>query len=299
MPAFDHIAIIYNPNSTGDAPKLAKTLKGKIDRNRTSIGTMATLTPTKHAGHAIELAKKVALSYRRPLIVSVSGDGGYNEVINGAMQAKAHTKSARPVTAVVGAGNANDHRRVVRKDPLIDLIKRAEPKPIDLIRISAKATGFSLERYAHSYIGYGVTPQVGHELNKHGKSLYHEIKSVLKTYRTYAPFRIEHGGTERVLDNLVFANINEMAKFIKLDEKNTMHDDMFEVIELRHRSKLRMLGTLLRAAVVGFKNPPSYSRYELKSFDKLPIQLDGEVEWLPKDCTSVITSEHGAIDSLF
>lgn len=299
MSAFDHIAIIYNPNSTGDAPKLARNLKRQIDRNRTSIGTTATLTPTERAGHAIDLAKKVGLSYRRPLIISVSGDGGYNEVINGAMQAKSRSKSARPVTAVVGAGNANDHRRVMRKDPLIDLIKRAQPKPIDLIHISAEAKDFFLSRYAHSYIGYGVTPQVGHELNKHGKSLYLEIKSILKTYRNYAPFRIERDGTQRLLDNLIFANINEMAKFIKLDEKNTMHDDRFEVIELRHRSKLRMLSTLLRVAIIGFKNPPSYSRYELTSLDKLPIQLDGEVEWLPKDCEAVVTSEHAAIDSLF
>lgn len=299
MRSFDHIAIIYNPNSTGDAPKLAHELKQQIDRNPTSIGVKAKLTPTKHAGHAIDLARGVALKHKRPLIVSVSGDGGYNEVINGAMQAKEQSNSAQPVTAVVGAGNANDHQRVVRKKPLIDLIKQAQPKPIDLIHISASAKDFSLGRYAHSYIGYGVTPQIGHELNKHGKSLYHEIKSILKTYRTYAPFTIERQGERLLLDNLVFANINEMGKFIKLDDENTMHDDQFEVIELHHRSKLHMLGTLLRAAIVGFKDPPSYSRYELKSFDKLPIQLDGEVEWLPKSCKAVVTSKHAAIDSLF
>lgn len=299
MQSFDHIAIIYNPNSTGDAPKMANRLRSQIDRNTRTIGTKAVLTPTKHAGHAIELARNIALKHRRPLIISVSGDGGYNEVINGAMQAKSESKSARPVTAVVGAGNANDHRRVVRKDPLIQLIKQAQPKPIDLIRISAQAKDFSLSRYAHSYIGYGVTPQVGHELNKHGKSLYHEIKSIFKTYRDYAPFRIKRNGKQLLLDNLIFANINEMAKFIKLDEENTIHDDRFEVIELRHRSKLRMLGTLLRVALIGFKNPPSYSHYELKSLDKLPIQLDGEVEWLPQNCAAVVTSEHAAIDSLF
>lgn len=299
MSVFDHIAIIYNPNSTGDAPAMAKNLRTQIDRNRKSIGTKAVLTPTKHARHAITLSRDIALKYKRPLIVSVSGDGGYNEVINGAMEAKNQSTTAQPVTAVVGAGNANDHRRVVRSDPLIELIKKGEPKPLDLIHIKASAKGFTLSRYAHSYIGYGVTPQVGHELNKHGKSLLHEIKSILKTYRSYAPFTIERDGESKVLDNLVFANINEMAKFIKLDEKNTMHDDKFEVIELYHRSKIHMLGTLLRAALIGFKNPPSYSSYELTSKDKLPIQLDGEVEWLPKNCTAVVTSVHEAIDSLF
>ena len=299
MPTFDHIAIIYNPGSTGDAPDMAKNLAEQIDDHHKTIGRKARLTPTKHAGHAIELARDVALKYKRPLIISVSGDGGYNEVINGAMQAKEQSVTAQPVTAVVGAGNANDHRRVMRDRPLIELIKSGNVKSFDLIHIDASAKDFSLSRYAHSYIGYGITPQVGHELNKHGKSLLHEIKSILRTYRTYAPFTIEHGGERHLLDNLLFANINEMAKFIKLDAKNTVHDDKFEVIALRHRSKTRMLFTLLRAAVFGFRDHPSYTHYELKTLKKLPIQLDGEVEWLPKSCTAVITSKHAAIDSLF
>lgn len=299
MPSFDHIAIIYNPNSTGNAAELTEKLRDQIDDHYDAIGTRATLTPTKHAKHAIELAKAVALKHKRPLIVSVSGDGGYNEVVNGAMQAKRSSKKARPVVAVVGAGNANDHRRVMRDDPLIELIRTANIRSFDLLHISAKAQGYSLSRYAHSYIGFGVTPQVGHELNKHGKSLFYEIMTILKTYRIYAPFEIERSGQRTLLDNLVFANINEMAKIIKLDDENTVHDGKFEVIELRHRSKLAMLGTLLRAAVVGFSDPPSYQSYSLKNLKALPIQLDGEIERLPKGCDITITSEPAAIDSLF
>lgn len=299
MPSFDHIAIIFNPGSTGDAPQLAENLAEAIDKNHETIGIKAALTPTEYAGHAIELARDVALKYKRPLIVSVSGDGGYNEVINGAMQAKQQSPNARPVTAVVGAGNANDHRRVMRDEPLIELIKAGEPRSFDLLHIAASAKGYDLSRYAHSYIGFGVTPQVGNELNKHGKSLFQEIKTILKTYRAYAPFTIERDGGKILLDNLLFANINEMAKLIKLDDENTVRDGKFEVIELRHRSKLRMLGTLLRAAVVGLKNTPSYQTYHLKCLEALPIQLDGEIEKLPANCDVTVTSAARAIDSLF
>lgn len=299
MPTFDHIAIIYNPNSTGDAPEMAEDLAKQIDTHADIIGVSAALTPTKHAGHAIELAKAVALKYKRPLIVSVSGDGGYNEVINGAMQAKEKSSKAQPVTAVVGAGNANDHRRVMRDEPLIELIKNGDIRSFDLLHIAAKAKGYSLSRYAHSYIGFGVTPQVGNELNKHGKSLIREIKTILKTYRIYAPFRIQRDGRKMLLDNLLFANINEMAKFIKLDDENTVRDGKFEVIALRHRSKIHMLGTLLRAAVVGFSNTPSHQAYSLTCPDALPIQLDGEIEKLPKNSDVTVTSKHKAIDSLF
>ncbi len=299
MPVFDHIAIIYNPNSTGDAPRMAKRLATQIDHAKETIGTEATLTPTERMGHAIELSRKLSLKHKRPLIVSVSGDGGYNEVVNGAMQAKETSNKARPVVAVVGAGNANDHRRVMRDRPLIELIKAGEPREFDLIHLDARTKGFKTERYAHSYIGFGITPEVGNELNKREKSLWSEISMILHTYRKYAPFHIKQDGDERLLDNLVFANINEMAKIIKLDEKNTVHDDKFEVIELDHRSKLHMFGTLIKAALFGFKNPPSYSAYAFEVLDALPVQCDGEIEKLPAHSRVTITSRHAAIESLF
>lgn len=299
MNVFDHIAIIYNPNSTGDAPKMAEDLARQIDARPKSIGVKAILTPTEAERHAITLAKRIANKHKRPLIVSVSGDGGYNEVVNGAMQAKETSRSANPVVAVVGAGNANDHRRVMRNKPLIELITAGKPKSFDLLHIEAKAKGFSLSRYAHSYIGFGVTPEVGNELNKRDVNLWAEIRMILKTYRIYAPFRIARDEKEYLLDNLVFANINEMAKIIKLDATNDVHDGQFEVISLAHRSKIHMLGTLLRAAVVGFRDHPSYQTYSFKTIDALPIQLDGEIEMLPKDCTITVTSKNNAIDSLF
>lgn len=225
--------------------------------------------------------------------------GGYNEVVNGAMQAKASSRSAQPVVAVVGAGNANDHRRVMRDKPLIDLIKAGDPKPFDLLHIEATAKNFSLSRYAHSYIGFGITPEVGNELNKRDVNLWAEIRMILKTYRIYAPFHIERNNARYVLDNLLFANINEMAKIIKLDDKNTVQDGHFEVIELHHRSKIHMLGTLLKAAVIGFNKPPSFKTYSFKTIDSLPIQLDGEIEKLPEHAAITVTSKHTAIDSLF
>ena len=42
---------------------------------------------------------------------------------------------------------------------------------MDLISISAASQDFELQRYAHSYIGFGITPEIGHELNQHGKKV--------------------------------------------------------------------------------------------------------------------------------
>lgn len=295
MKSFDTIVLIYNPQSTGGASAMAKKLAAQIKK----IGLKPTLTPTKRAGHAAELAASITKKYKRPLIISVSGDGGYNEVINGVMEAKCLRPSARPVVAVAGAGNANDHRRVMRSKSLIKLIERGTPKPLDLIHISAVAHGTKLERYAHSYIGFGLTPEVGHELNLHGKTTFDEMRLVVKTVTQLQPFTIVRDGKKRRSYSLVFANISEMAKFIKLDKTNDVRDDKFEAVEIHHRSKLWLLWELLTSVTMPKKSPPSYSTYSFKTTASQPVQLDGEIEHLPANCSVTITSRADAIESLY
>lgn len=296
---YDHIAILFNPNSTGDAPSMAQQLADEIAKSQADIRCKATLTPTKRAGHAIELAENIALKYKRPLIISVSGDGGYNEVVNGAMRAKAKSSKSNPLVAVVGAGNANDHRRVMRDESLISLIKQAEPRPLDVLRLTAVANNFQLERYAHSYIGLGITSQVGYQLNKHDATFLTEMKLIISTFFKLKPFTVEYDGISRRCDNLIFANINEMAKVVQLDDDNTVRDGKFEVVEMRHTGKLIMLLRLIKAAIFGFRRSPQYSSYSFALPDKNLIQLDGEIEELPAKCMVKIKSMHRAIDSLY
>ncbi|MGB3023485.1 MAG: diacylglycerol kinase family protein [Candidatus Saccharimonadales bacterium] len=299
MSAYDHIAIIFNPKSTGDAPKMAKDLADSVNGHHEIIKRKATLYPTKKAGDAIEIAESIVQKFVSPLIVSVSGDGGYNEVINGVMSGVKHT-SKQPIVAVMAAGNANDHKRVMRGDtPLIRLIKSAEPKSMDLISITAKANDFELFRYAHSYIGFGITPEIGHQLNQHGKSRWNEIWLTLKTLTNFQPFTIVRDGVAKSYDNLVFANINEMAKVVRLDSVNNVQDGKFEVIAIRHRGKLNMIRKMIDAAFHGFHRPPSYTTYSFTTTDAQPIQLDGEIEQLPADCAITIRSHASAITSLF
>jgi diacylglycerol kinase family enzyme len=300
MKVFDHIAIIYNPKSTGDAPKMAKDLFDSVNGHFEVIQKRATLYPTKRAGDAIEISYDIASKYARPLIVSVSGDGGYNEVINGVMAAKKLFPAQKPVVAVMGAGNANDHKRVMRSDtPLIRLIKRAEVKSFDLISLHAKAKDFDLQRYAHSYIGFGITPEVGHALNKHGKSRWNEAWLTFKTLKDFKPFSITRDDVTKLYDSLVFANINEMAKFVKLDSKNTVHDNQFEVVSVRHRGVFHTITSLVSAVVHGFKNAPSFSTFSFSLPEPQLVQLDGEIVELPEKSAVTIKSHHAAIDSLF
>lgn len=292
---FDYIAIIYNPESTGDAPRLAEQLA----KNLANEGFSADINHTKRPKHAISIAERISLKYKRPLIISVSGDGGYNEVINGAMNAKRKSEKAQPVVSVLGAGNANDHYRVMHDSSIVELVKTHSVKPMDLISFHAKSKKTIVERYAHSYIGFGITPEVGDQLNRHGKGLLSELVLILKTFKNFEPFEIIHDKQSRLCDSLIFANINEMAKVVKLDATNTVDDDKFEVIEIAHKSKFRLLLSMVRAAILGFTKPPSYSSYTFQIPKKLAVQSDGEISELPAHSSVTITSHGDAIDSLY
>lgn len=288
--SFDYIAAIFNPNSTNNAASKAAAFRDRAKK----AGLKVHLYETTHAGHAREIAAHLAEKYKRPLIISVSGDGGYNEVINGIMDAK--DKSARePVVAIVAAGNANDHKRLTRGDtPLLTLIKKNQPKPLDLIRVKSKG----IDRYAHSYAGLGITPEVGIELNKHSLSFVKEVGIVLKTFRNFTPFEIIVEGKRRKMGSLVFANVQGMAKVIKLTSKSTLQDGKFDIIRLSYPNKFRFLLSLL---LMTLRPHPSrsMSSFTFTTTSKLPIQLDGEIEKLAARSEVEVTSVKSAVMSLY
>ena len=79
---------------------------------------------TPAAGHARDLARSAAGS-GEPLIVSVSGDGGYNEVVNGVMDGSAAARAGLRVGDVIRAVNG---RQVNDSSDLPPLIGALPPK---------------------------------------------------------------------------------------------------------------------------------------------------------------------------
>ncbi len=228
------------------------------------------LRPTERAGHGREIARDAARA-GHPLVVSVSGDGGYNDVVNGLMDAGADTAYA----AVLAAGNANDHRRVTRERPLADAIVDGDVSRLDLLKMT---TDDGREpRYAHSYIGLGITPTVALELEKGGKGSIREVISTIRTFSRFRPFEIETDAGRESFDSVIFANIREMAKFAVLSDEGRPDDGEFEVIVLRHTAKWRVLATAVRAALRGLGPQPTAREYRFTTVDPMPVQVDGEV----------------------
>jgi diacylglycerol kinase (ATP) len=268
---FERIVLIFNPQSTGNAPQLAEELHADLTRRLPEVPVV--MRPTQRAGHARDLAREAAQT-GRPLIVSVSGDGGYNEVVDGVMQAG----NGQAVCAVKAAGNANDHRRTTAERPLIGAVVAGQVRRIDLLRLTIGDGPDARTRYAHSYIGMGLTPVVAIDLEKGGKGSFREIVSVVRTFARFRPFTIElEGGVRRSFDSLLFANIAEMAKYATLSETGRPDDGRFEVIALPHTAKWRVLGVAVRAATRGLGPQPTAEHYTFTTLKPIPAQLDGEL----------------------
>jgi diacylglycerol kinase (ATP) len=265
---FDSVELFFNPNSTGDAQELAEELHRQLAERLPELP--ATLRPTEHAGHGREIARDAARS-GHPLVVSVSGDGGYNDVVNGLMDANSDTAYA----AVLAAGNANDHRRVTRDRPLADAIVAGDVTRLDLLKMSVDDG--REPRFAHSYIGLGITPTVALELERGGKGSIKEIISTIRTFSKFRPFQIETDSGTESFDSVIFANIREMAKYAVLSEEGSPEDGRFEVIVLRHTAKWRVLAFALRAAIRGLGPQPTARHYRFRAVDPMPVQIDGEV----------------------
>jgi diacylglycerol kinase family enzyme len=270
------VVLIFNPQSTGEAEERADQLRHDLADRAPAL--KVDLQPTEHAGHATELAR-VAAEVGRPLVVSVSGDGGYNEVVNGVMLAG----NERAAGAVLAAGNANDHRRATQERPLAEAICLGNLGRIDLLRLSVKDASREVVRYAHSYIGLGLTPVVAVDLEKGGKGSLREMVTVVRSFARFRPFDIQvEDGTQHRFDSLVFANIAQMAKVAELTEDQGRPDDgMFEVVTLRHRAKWRILATAIKASISGLGKQPSVRSYSFTTVNPMPLQIDGEVIDLP------------------
>jgi diacylglycerol kinase (ATP) len=270
-PPYDRVVVIFNPQSSGDAPRLAEALRADLaDR---LLDVPVEMRPTDHAGHARDLARQAA-GIGRPLIISVSGDGGYNEVVDGVKQAG----NRHAVAAVMAAGNANDHRRTTAERPMADAVLAGQVRRIDLLRLTIGSGPQARVRYAHSYIGLGLTPIVAVDLEKGGKGSVKEIGSVIRTFARFRPFVIElEGGERRRFDSLLFANITGMAKYATLSEARDPDDGRFEVITIAHTSKWRVLGVAVKAATQGLGPQPTATHFGFTPVKPTPLQLDGEL----------------------
>ncbi len=292
---FSHIAIIYNPNSTGDSVRNAKKLhKDLVAKLPKSVRTE--LIPTERAGHGEELARDFSTKHKRSLIVSVSGDGGYNEVVNGVIASGSKTS----VVAVLPSGNANDHAKAISEASLLGRILDPHVIKIDSILVEATVGGVDWKRYAHSYVGFGLTAYIGKKLTENKLNSFNEKWLVLKymvLFRSIS-LKIQPDLRWHKYSSVIFSNIAQMSKVIKLAPEARLRDDRVEVYILRAQSFIRMIFSLLFASTVGLKPTAQVKKLTLRAKRDIAVQLDGEVEVLDAKKKIAVSVARDAIRTL-
>lgn len=285
------IAVIYNPNSTGSSEVLAREFAAQVKARLPKQKVQ--LIETEHAGHGEELGYTLAKASKNPLIISSSGDGGYHDVVNGAMRAK--REGFHATTGLLPAGNANDHYSSLHNVSLVEQIADGASTDIDLLKITSVSGGEKFERYAHSYIGLGFTPFIARELNKNKLNPVNEFFIVLGALMKIKPIRLKIGRKPRYYESIIFSNVDVMSKYLKISQPSSMTDGKFEVTIFKRRNKIRLISLLLRASIKGVKEDKQVKRFSLKTLQKTLVQADGEILTVDANSKVSITIERQAL----
>lgn len=120
------------------------------------------LVTTRHAGHAVTLARQ-AVADGVELLVSVGGDGTHSEIANGVLMAGG--SPGETSLGIVHAGTGGDFRRMIpNADSLkscCEIVRDGSPRLVDVIRATfVSREGRSATRYALNMISLGLGADV-------------------------------------------------------------------------------------------------------------------------------------------
>jgi diacylglycerol kinase (ATP) len=177
--------------------------------------------------------------------------------------------------------------------------RRAGPGHLDLSRLTVRSADSGWSQYAHSYIGFGLTPLMAVGLKRDRKGTIAELFSVLRTFTELTPVEIVRAGGRRELyDSLVFANVARMAKYGRLSNTGRPDDGLFEVVERRHGRRWQIAAMALRAVTIGLGAQAHVSRVAFTTVNAVPVQIDGEVLQLEPDSGLTIDSAPHALNTV-
>jgi diacylglycerol kinase family enzyme len=285
MIRYSSITIIYNDVSTGASEANARNFAKKLER--TAYKGSIRLLQTKHADHARQIASEITAKERHPLLISSSGDGGYNELINGALEAA--DESHIPVTGLLPSGNANDHYKQMHKPHVIKRILSGEVQIIDVLKIESRMNGQPWQRYAHSYIGFGLSSEVGKALNQVDLNSTNELLIFLKTFVKNKPFTIISDDHALEYQSIILSNVGKMSKVLSLSKTARVDDGKFEIFT-SDANVVKLMGTLVKSVAGVMAHEDRTSSYTCITTHPLNIQLDGEVYTVDRDSEIRISS---------
>lgn len=221
-----------------------------------------------------------AYSSSENLIISVSGDGGYNTVINQVAPLK-----DKPHVVAWPGGNANDWCSLFgNKKKLKKAIISGNTRCVDLLEVVVtEKNGNTVTKrcFAHSYIGFGLTADAAIMLERTDRIKGMIIPEASVVFRVAANKKcLPTSEYEKVrLKSLTIHNHSRMAKLLKV--RNSICDDgLFEVVALHWDISFPKKITY---GLLGYLEGERYTRYKVFVPNETNIQIDGEVVEIPAD----------------
>ncbi|MCA9330065.1 hypothetical protein KDA11_05425, partial [Candidatus Saccharibacteria bacterium] len=172
----------------------------------------------------------------------------------------------------------------------INHITEGNRRHIDVLYIKVASDNGTWRRYAHSYIGFGVTPEIGRELTQAQLNKANEVIISLKSFLKSKPFTIIEQVKTNEYQSIVISNIAKMSKVLGLAKDSTVNDGLFEIFALPP-GKAFMLGVIVKSATVGLRYTKQTDKYVFKTVNKQPVQLDGEVFDIPANALVTVGIE--------
>lgn len=278
------VVVIYNPNSTGDALTNAQTFQSELTQIDRSIEIH--LIPTEHAGHAREIAHFHA-DGTQTMIVSSSGDGGFHEVINGVLSSD-HPDT---IVGVLPSGNANDHYETRHRDNLYERIADGVVETNDVLTLRWDDHTV----YAHSYIGLGISADVGDTLTTVDVNPVREIWLVISHLLRRRTIHIERQDRRERYSSVIYAVIERMSKYFDTGAADSRKPGEFVVIRTRARTLTGILSHIIRRVGQSDEPTASASYEQFTTLHKTKFQCDGEVVIVPAHRTVTISCLAGRL----
>lgn len=146
--------LVVNPRSGGGkTAEIFSSMQATIEQ---ALG-VTDVVFTERTGHAIELAREAA-SAERGLVIAVGGDGTFNEVVNGVLEAGG---GERTHVGIVGQGTGGDFRKALdiehRLDRYLDALASGRERKLDIGKLRYKdEAGATRERYFVNILSAGM-----------------------------------------------------------------------------------------------------------------------------------------------
>ena len=268
--------VIYNPYS---GRKKKKNFEEEFINILENSGYETEFVKTEYRGHAREIAlnaKKV------DLIISIGGDGTFNEVMTGNLK-----REKRITLAHIPLGTANDIGAMFgyEKDIIknLKLILNGEEKAIDICLINGQPFVY--------VAGFGKFVNISYDTPRNLKKKYgylayviEGLKEVIKKIPLYeVEYYIDGVKYEDKFSFMLISNANRIAGINNFYKDVKLDDDAFECLFCKISEKKDILRNLYYLTKYDMSKLPSFKFYKtnnLKIIFKKPLKkgwtIDGE-----------------------